>query len=385
MSGLGPGTGESRATPTLDGLVTGQLLRLCQVSGLGRTDAKSYARILADALGPEAERPLDLPPPSHSFLSDDSTPVEFSLSYRPDAPPALRVLLEPGWGAGSLRENGRAGLRAVRSMADRWGFGTGQLDVLEDLFFPADPEGPLALWIALELRPGGVPKVKVYLNPSASGAARAEKTVRKALKRLGHRQAFKALPAADGYPFFALDLGDWEAPRVKIYATHRELPVPAAGGLSRMKAGPDAKTLEEFLRLAGGFDDGPRPAGAASPERFEGRPVLSCHSFTRTDGGPTGFTLHVPVRDYVRHDGEALTRAKAVLTRHGLDTAVLDRALAAVTARRPEDGVGLVAYVALAHERGRPPRVTTYISSEAYEVRPPAGEQREPVLDTSAA
>ena len=36
-----------------------------------------------------------------------------------------------------------------------------------------------------------------------------------------------------------------------------------------------------------------------------------------------------------------------------------------------EDGAGLIAYLALVHERGRPPRVTAYLSSEAYGVRPP--------------
>ncbi|MER6155737.1 tryptophanase [Streptomyces sp. NPDC001868] len=370
MSAIGSGAGDTRRDRTLGGLVTGQLLRLCQVSGLGRADAETYAQVLTDSLGAAADRPLELPPPSRSFLSDDSTPVEFSLSFTPDAPPSVRVLLDPGCAADGLRENGRTGLRVVRSMARRWGFATDQLDALEDLFLPPDPQGPLALWIALELRPGGVPKVKVYLNPSASGATRAVGTLREALDRLGHRHAFDALPPADGYPFFALDLGDWAAPRVKIYATHKELPVAAGGGLCRMESGPDRETSEEFLRTVGGFDDavGQRP----SPEaRFDRRPVLTCHSFTRTTGGPTGFTLHVPVRDYARDDGEALRRAGTVLGRHGLDAGALDRSLAAVTPRRPRDGAGLIAYVALAHERNRPPRVTTYISSEAYEVRPP--------------
>ncbi|WP_149829866.1 tryptophanase [Streptomyces tailanensis] len=371
MSAFGSGAGRAQGAQTLGGLVTGQLLRLCQVSGLERSDAETYAHVLTDSLGAVAERPLDLPPPSRSFLSDDSTPVEFSLSFAPDAPPTPRVLLEPGCGADNLRENGRTGLRVVRSMARRWGFATDQLDVLEDLFFPPDPEGPLGLWIALELRPGGIPKAKVYLNPAAAGSTRAAETVREALDRLGHRHSFDSIPPADDYPFFALDLGDWEAPRVKIYATHHGLPATAAGGLCRMESGPDGETLEEFLRLAGGFDEGTENSRAPLEARFDRRPILSCHSFTRTVGGPTGFTLHVPVRDYARNDREALKRARAVFGRHGLNAAVLDRSLAAVTSRPLRDGVGLIAYVALAHEQGRPARVTTYISSEAYEVRPP--------------
>ncbi|MGW0707307.1 tryptophanase [Streptomyces sp. NPDC002643] len=371
MSAHGTGAGSTYEQGTLGGLFTGQLIRLCQVSGIERSDADTYARLLTDSLGAVAGRPLRLPPPSQSFLSDDSTPVEFSLSYTPDARPRLRVLLEPGYDAPGLRENGRAGMAVVRSMARRWGFATGQLDAIEDLFLPPDPQGPLALWIALELSPGGVPKVKVYLNPSASGADRAAETVRQALDRLGHRQAFEALPPADGYPFLALDLGDWAEPRVKIYTAHRGLPVTAVGALCGMEAGPDSGALEEFLRTAGGFDDRTSGLPALGAARFDRRPILTCHSFTRTTGGPTGFTLHVPIRDYARDDRQALSRARTLLRRHGMDTAPLDGALSAVTSRRPEDGVGLIAYVALAHEQGRAPRVTTYISSEAYRVRPP--------------
>ncbi|MEV0222850.1 tryptophanase [Streptomyces sp. NPDC050704] len=366
-----------RSTPgteSLGAFVAGQLQRLCHVAGLGQSDADGYVRVLTDSLGPAAERPLGLPPPYPTFLSDDHTPVEFSLSFVPDAPPTLRVLLEPGWEAGSLADNGRTGLRVVRAMARRWGFATDQLDALEDLFFPASPKGPLALWCALELRPGGVPKVKIYLNPSAAGPERAAETVREALRRLGHHRAFAALPQADDYPFFALDLGDWDTPRAKVYLTHRGLSLADAGALARMNDGPGPEAVREFMRTAGGLDVTPHPPDA----RLDGRAVLSCHSFTETATGlPSGFTLHVPVRDYVRDDGEAHARALTLLTRHGMDTALLDRSLAGVTSRSLHDGIGLIAYLALAHEQGRPPRITAYISSEAYEVRPARAAPRE--------
>ncbi|MEU3843348.1 tryptophan dimethylallyltransferase family protein [Streptomyces sp. NPDC028635] len=349
---------------TLGGHTAGQLRRLCAVAGLDPTDTDTYADVLLTTLGPAAERPLDLPPPSRTFLSDDHTPVEYSLSFTAGANPALRVLLEPGCGAGSLARGGRAALAAVREMARRWEFSTERLDDLEDLFLPPSPHGPLALWIALELRPGGVPQVKVYLNPAASGPHRAARTVREALGRLGHERAFEALPPADGYPFLALDLGDWEAPRVKVYLKHLDLSAAEAAGLCRTEPGPPAGEVAAFLHTA---------AGAASASRLDRRPGLTCHSFTETDSGlPSGFTLHIPVRDYVRDDAEALDRARTVLAGHGMDAGPLTRALPAVTGRRPEDGVGLIAYLALAHQRGRPPRVTAYVSSETYAVRPPA-------------
>ena len=356
--------------PTLGALTVGQLLRLCDVAGLAPADAENYAAVLLGALGPVAERPLDLPPPTRTFLSDDHTPVEFSLAHLPDRLPALRVLVEPGCLATDLAGNGRAGLAVVHELARAWDFSTVQLDALTDLFFPDDPHGPFALWIALELRAGGVPAVKVYLNPSASGPEYAAATVHEALRRLGHHDAFAALPDADGYPFLALDLGDWDTPRAKVYLRHDDLTAARAGTLSRTRSGPSAGEIEEFLTLAGGFDD--RPDGVDLHVPLAGRPGLTCHAFTENRTGlPSGFTLHVPVRDYVRHDGEAFNRAARALRRYGMDPVALRRGMDALTSRRPEDGVGLIAYLALVHQQGRPARITTYLSAEAYEVCAP--------------
>ncbi|USQ84394.1 prenyltransferase [Streptomyces phaeoluteigriseus] len=368
-----PGGPRRSGTETLGGHTSRQLRNLCEIVGLTAHDGEVYARTLTEMLGAAAERPLDLPPPNPTFLSDDHTPVEFSLSFVPGAAPTLRVLLEPGCAAGGLARNGRLGLRAVRETTARWGFATDRLDELEDLFLPPSPEGPLALWCALELRPGGVPKVKVYLNPAAGGQKRAAATVGEALRRLGHRDAFAALPPHDRHLFFALDLGDWAEPRVKVYLAHQDLSAAEAGALSRMEGGPLAAESEEFFRIASGQDGDEEGGGTASAPVVR-RPVQSCHAFTETASGlPSGFTLYVPVRDYARHDGDALTRATALLGRYGQDPAPLLGAVSAVTDRSPEDGVGLVAYLALAHQQGQPPRVTAYVSSEAYEVRPPAG------------
>ncbi|MFI6034442.1 tryptophan dimethylallyltransferase family protein [Streptomyces sp. NPDC051315] len=369
MTARRPGSATPPGPDTVGGRTARQLLRLCEVAGLDTADSEAYALTLTEMLGGVAERPLDLPPAWPTFLSDDHTPVEFSLAFVPGGAPTLRVLLEPGCGAGGLARNGRTGLRAVRKAARRWGVATDRLDELEDLFFPPSPKGPLALWCALELRPGGVPRVKVYLNPAASGQNRAAGTVAEALHRLGHREAFAALPPGDRHLFFALDLGDWQEPRVKVYLAHHDLSAAQAGALSRMAGGAPPAQTEAFFRIATG--DEARGPDDAGPVR---RPVQSCHAFTETATGlPSGFTLYVPVRDHVRHDGEALARATALLGHHGLDPTPLVRALDAVTSRRPEEGVGLIAYLALAHQQGRPPRVTTYISSESYEVRPPVG------------
>ncbi|CAM5721205.1 hypothetical protein SALBM135S_02333 [Streptomyces alboniger] len=254
-------------------------------------------------------------------------------------------------------------------MAARWNFSTEQLDSLEDLFFPAAAEGPLALWYALDLRAGGVPGVKVYLNPSASGPEHAARTVQEALRRLGYGKAFAQLPPAAGYPFLALDLGAWKSPRVKVYVKHSHMSADEACALSRA-SGAAAADIRYFFHAAAGSLPRSGQDGDGTP-RLMRRSALTCHSFTEGDSEPSGFTLHIPVRDYVRDDEEALARATALLNRFGMDPAVLSRSLRALTRRELADGAGLIAYLALVYERDRQPRITAYLSSEAYLTRPP--------------
>src|SRR6478609_1981999 len=115
-----------------------QLLSLCELVGLDTGESAEYTRALTDALGPVVRRSLDLPPAVPTFLSDDHTPVEFSLSFSPGASPTLRVLFEPSSGFGTLAESSRLGLRALHGLARRWGISTEQLDLLQDLFLPDD-------------------------------------------------------------------------------------------------------------------------------------------------------------------------------------------------------------------------------------------------------
>ncbi|WP_447034723.1 tryptophan dimethylallyltransferase family protein [Streptomyces sp. DSM 118878] len=346
----------------------GQLLRLGATVGLSEADTALYGQVLLDSLAGSARRPLSLPPASPSFLSDDHTPVEFSLASTSGAAPALRVLVEPGWAHDDMGDSGRAGLDAIRAMAARWNFSTDQLDAMEDLFLPAAAEGPLSLWYALDLRAGGVPGVKVYLNPSAAGPEHAARTVQEALRRLGYGKAFAQLPPAAGYPFLALDLGDWKSPRVKVYVKHPRMSADDACALSRTSGASAADIRYFFHAAAGSLPSG--QDGDGTP-RLLRRSALTCHSFTEGDSDPSGFTLHIPVRDYARDDEEVLARATALLTRFGMDPTVLSRSLRALTQRQLTDGVGLIAYLALVYERNRQPRITAYLSSEAYLTRPP--------------
>ncbi|WP_193777868.1 tryptophan dimethylallyltransferase family protein [Streptomyces sp. E5N298] len=368
-------TGAAPATSTLREHLAGQLRRLLDAADVTCSPARDAVRLLPGLLGPAAGRPLSAGPLSPSFVSDDHSPAELSVSFAADGAPTVRVLVEPGCGAGTAADSGRAGLRALDRMASCWDVDAEPVARVTDLFLPAAARGPFSLWCAVDLRRTGPPGVKVYLNPEAHGADRAAEVVEEALTRFGFRAAWPALTArAESWCpdrgrllFLALDLGHWQEPRVKLYIAHQGFSVEEAEAVAGLLPGRNPRRAGDFCRTVGG--------GA---RRFDGLPLVSCLSFTRRDRErPSGHTLHVPVRDYASDDRVARDRAAAVLGAHGADVTLLDKALAAMTPRRLSDGVGLISYVSLARSTGGPPRLTVYLSPEAYAVHPPHDPSRD--------
>ncbi|QFQ94977.1 prenyltransferase [Streptomyces phaeolivaceus] len=355
----------------LGGFTAGQLGRLCDVVGIDARRRIAHQRVLSELLGPAAARPLAAPPPSPSFVADDHTPVEFSLTFPVGAAPVLRVLADPGCAVRALPDNARTAWAAVGRLAAQWGVGLQGLTRITDLFLPPAPHGPLTLWCALDLRPDGPPGLKLYLNPGARGAERSLETVAEAMARLGHAPAFEPVrrhleprfPERAGLMFFALDVGPWAEPRVKVYVVHHHATAADAADAARLVPGASPERVADVCRRIGG--DGP----------FAGLPLISGYSFTGTDTGrPTGHTLYVPVRACVRDDEEARDHAVRLLRQYGVADAPLDRALAALTTRPLTAGRGLISYLSLVQARGRAPRITVYLSSEAYGVLPPRGD-----------
>ncbi|WP_244190670.1 tryptophan dimethylallyltransferase family protein [Streptomyces caeruleatus] len=335
--------------------------------GISPPDGGS-TRSLLDLLGPSAQRPLAAGPPSPSFVSDDHSPAELSVSFPIGAAPTVRVVVEPGCAAASFAESARVGRRALEAMAKRWSFSTEPVDRVDDLFFPASAQGPFALWCAMDLRKDRAPGIKVYVNPACHGRGLSAQVTEEALTRFGFGRAWPALlehatsrgPDSDELLFFALDVGDWQTRRVKVYIAHHGFSVSGAQAVSRLLPGGCTQQLGEFCRTVG------------DTEFFDLRPLVSCLSFTEWDmERPSGYTLHLPVRDYAKDDRVTRNRAATVLRRYGMGTGALDRALAAMTHRSPTDGVGLISYVSLVQSMRLPPRLTVYLSPEAYEVRPP--------------
>lgn len=344
-----------------------QLQILLRAVGLADS-AERAMKLLAEALGPGSERPLSAVPHWPSHVADDHTPVEFSVALAQHEPPSVRMIVESlaEQEEPDLRANVGAALGVLEQLAVRHQLDVRRLDEVRDLFLPENPQGAFAFWYSLIVQPDVAPTIKVYLNPEVRGRESATSVVREALTRLGLGAAYDTVtghalrrPGRDRFSFFALDLTDEEQARVKTYVAHEAAEIPDVVVAAAATPDIDQKLLSDVVALA---------CGGTGP--FTGRPLMSSYTFMSGDTDrPSGYSLYIPVRDYVRDDLEACERVLAIMARCGLDTAPFVMALASMVRRPLADGVGLIAHVSL--RLGRPrPGVTVYLSSEAYDVTP---------------
>lgn len=353
MSGLGSSLYEH---------ASGQLSRLCTVAG--GIDPSVALAVLADVLGPGGSRNRQ-PPLWPSGISDDHSPIEYSMAIDAGRPPTLRLLGESIAPDPGMVANIGATLDQIDAWTVPYGLALDRFAQVRDLYLPDRPEGVFGLWYSVVFSSATTPNIKVYLDPNARGAARASELIAGGLDRVKLGAAYPVLAehairrADDRFVIFALDLYDRPSARVKVYAGHFGATGEEPARAAQATPGIDADEIVEFCALAGG------------PGPFVKRPLYSSYSFVEGDvDRPSGYSVYVPIRDRVRDDAEARERVLAVLDRYGLDGSVLDPAIAALTDRRLTDGVGLISWVTL-RLGGDTPGVTVYLSSEAYAVTPP--------------
>lgn len=341
----------------------GQVDRLCQVVGI---DPGTPVGLLSGILGTYRDRSLSLPSAWPSDIADDHSPVEFSIAFGHGGPPILRILAETPGVRPDTRGNMSAGYAFLAGQAARRGLSTRRLDSVRDLFDVDDPQGAFGLWCSVVFHAGRAPDFKVYYNPEVAGTDQAPHLVGEALRRLGLGDSYQAmltqavrpgqLGRADRLAFFAVDLDDGPQSRVKLYLSHHDAEAADVARAAAIVDDVDPAEVAAFCTAVG------------DTAVFGGRPLIGSYTLTEGADKPVGYSVYVPIRDYVTDDSQARDRTAAVLDRYGFDPALLDRAIAAVTSRSPADGVGLIAHVSL--RLGRPrPGVTVYLSSEAYAVR----------------
>ncbi|MFB9908608.1 tryptophan dimethylallyltransferase family protein [Allokutzneria oryzae] len=324
--------------------------------------------LLSNLLGPGGVHLLSEPPLWSSDLSDDKTPIEFSVAFEGDGTPTVRLCVEPTAERPSHAANVQVSKEILQFYSERFNFSLEQFHRVSELFLSPGLRGRFAIWVAVVLKRNDRPSFKVYFTPDERALAEAPALIEEALHRLGFRDAFGPLCrhalrpglGLDHFTFFSLDLGERSRSRVKVYASHFSADVTDIERAARLARGVEPGRLRDFCYLVGG---GPGP--------FAARPLISSYAFVEGDTDrPSGYTLHLPIRDYVTDDALSRARVNALLSQQGFDSAPFEDALG-VVARRPLDqGVGMIPYASLRLGLVRP-GVTVYLSSELYQVVPP--------------
>ncbi len=346
-----------RWPPSHRRLITSKLEALATAAGIEHMLPNALAALDVLAM-PWLDWPANGRTPWASDLTDDGTPLEFSISYDSQTP-ALRLLTEsqgPGRDPASSWSNG---LEVNRRLASDFGADLEAFECVSPLFTPASEDSGFAMWHGAVLQADGPPAFKVYLNPRRHGPEQARSVVDEALQRLkltSAQRLVRELPVEWATFYFSLDLGSALGGRAKVYlCSPSSTPASLAAELDALGLAPAAEVESWLARLL--RDRSP----------LESRPIQMCLAF-RSGRDLPELTLHVPVRSYVSHDAEALHLACQWLRPH--DAAALTAGVQAMAQRPLESGRSLISYVSL---RPRPDHlgVTVYLSPQLYAVPPP--------------
>ncbi len=353
--------------PTLVDVCADRLAALCGAARFRGGDAAAVLGTFGVLTSPWGERPLGQPYGWVSEISDDNTPVEFSVAIS-EGRAEVRVLLEAQGEEPTLDAFRAAALALNRRLEDQFGADLTRFRAVADLFVPEDMQGPFALWHSAVFAPGRPPSFKAYLNAHARGPARAEALVKEALRRLDLPGSWDALTAGplrrgaylDEIKYLALDLDPRPEARVKVYVRHHGA---AAEDLERAACGARDHAPGEtraFVRAMRGGD---------APLRQ--RAAFTCHAFVAGgDDRAAAATIYVPVCAYARDDAAVRGRVVDYLHTSGLDPSLYQSICDSYANRPLHAGVGMQSWVARRRHSGSV-RLTIYLGTEAMRVHAP--------------
>lgn len=363
------------ALPKLLDFTAARFRALCNASGFGaKTEsAVSTFRGIISACG---DVPAGVARSAWvSEISDDNTPVEFSVAIA-DGKAEVRVLFEPAGEAPTVAAHRAAGLEFNRRLEREFGADVRRFRDVQDLFLPENMQGPFAVWSSAVFRPGAPPSFKAYFNPNAQGAERAHELVEEALHRLGLGKAWQNLRAhvlqrgskLDELKYFALDLTGDASARVKVYVRHHAAtPEDLEFASTPARSHIPGEAREFVSAMRGGH------------ERLDARAAFTCSSFVDSGDRPAATTVYVPVCAYARDDERVRERVRTYLVNQGGDPTLYDAILQGYANRPLADGVGMQSWVALRRDKGSV-RLTVYLATEAMRVYAP-GEVPAPTGD----
>jgi hypothetical protein len=356
---------------------TDRFRSLCDAAGYGG-ETHRVVRVVRDLLSPWADVPRGQSSKWVSEISDDNTPIEFSVAMGGKRS-EVRILFEPQAEEATLEAYRALGLTFQRRLADEFGADLRRFDAIKELFLPCGMKGTFAVWNAVAFSPDGSPPLfKVYLNPQAYGPEHAQQVVEEGLLRLGLRDAWSALrrgvlrraPDVDELKYLSLDLSGEPHARVKIYVRHHDaVPTDLEAAASDAEGYCPGEFLE-FTRAMRGSDDS-----------LYVRAPFTCSSFLgERPARAVATTVYVPVCAYAEDDAIVQRRVHDYLVQNGTDPSIYDAIVGGFANRPLEAGVGMQSWLALRRYQGRT-RLSVYLATEANRVHAP-GEVPAPTADS---
>lgn len=294
--------------------------------------------------------------PRWSGVTDDSTPVEFSIQFHQQGGD-FRMLIEPQADPASPEAYWSAGKRFTRWLARRWDAQIATATAIEPLFKPRRGVPTiLSMGHGVEVRRGG-PVFKVYYNAMAQGADRARDLVAEAFGRLGFARTWstieRALRPLDRLELLSLDLSD--TVRIKLYVRPLEADL---GHLIRLYCISEASEPSDVPRIWQAIH--PR----AAPERM--RPVFLTYNVTDpAHRKPSRTSLSIPLFPGVADDAEARRRVSGLMKEFGISPASYRRCVIAMAELPLEREEGIHSYVAL-QRTASGPAIVTYFNPRLY-------------------
>jgi len=371
------GSGQPQMTRLVD-YTSSRLKALCFAARFG-AETPRVIHAFRNLISPWGDRARVQTSDWVSDISDDNTPIEFSVAIAGDDV-EVRVLFEPQADEPTLAAHRVAGIAFNERLERDFGADLERFRLLKDAFLPPNMQGPFAVWSSAVFARGKAPSFKAYLNPQAHGAEHAAELVKEGLARLGLSKVWKGLeatvlrrgPELDELKYFALDLTPSADARVKVYVRHHAAtPDDLEHGASAAANFVAGETLD-FVRAMRGSD-----------ERLFARAPFTCSSFVGTaESRPVSTTIYVPVCAYARDDAAVLDRVRTYMDERAMDSSAYESLIWGYANRPLAEGVGMQPWIAL-RRINEVTRMTVYLATEANRVHAP-GTVPAPTEDRSA-
>jgi DMATS type aromatic prenyltransferase len=336
-----------------------RLIALCEAAG---TPSPDICRLFTRMIMPWGEHRIGKSPSYRSNIADDEAPFEFSMAFS-DGAPEVQFYVEARGEPPSLLSNMSAGRSLLNAVAHDLSVPLERLKAIEDLFFPAEPQGTFTSWTGVSCAPGRQPQLKVYLNPQVSGVRVAPSVTAEAMQRLGLAVPWAKVNAAlvssgqrfDEISILSLDLSDGMDARAKVYVRHHGASVADLQAFASIAAEYYPEDVRAFYAAL---------AGSEGP--FLRKPPITEMTFTAASlSAPSSVTLEFPIGSYVGNDEVACHRIGDCMTRFGLSPRQYEAAVRAFATRPLAQRAGIHAHVTLRRQANRP-RLAVYLASEAY-------------------